>query len=56
MPDCKYSGCHLAGRHDTLAIEIAAKSGLCVVGFVRGGKMNIYTHPERVQGAPSLPQ
>jgi len=44
------------GATTTLAIDIAAKTGLCVVGFVRGGKMNIYTHPERVQGIPSLPQ
>jgi FdhD protein len=44
------------GATTTLAIDIAAKTGLCVVGFVRGGKMNAYTHPERVQGAPSLPQ
>src|SRR5512136_673927 len=43
------------GATTTLAIDIAAKTGLCLVGFVRGGKMNIYTHPERVQGAPSLP-
>ena len=44
------------GATTTLAIDIAAKTGLCVVGFARGGKMNIYTNPERVQGAPSLPQ
>jgi FdhD protein len=44
------------GATTTLAIDIAANTGLCVVGFVRGGKMNIYTHPERVQGAPSFPE
>jgi FdhD protein len=44
------------GATTTLAIDIATKTGLSLVGFVRGGKMNIYTHPERVQGAPSLPQ
>ncbi|MDD1695977.1 MAG: formate dehydrogenase accessory sulfurtransferase FdhD [Methanoregula sp.] len=38
----------------TLAIDIAAKNGICIVGFVRGGKMIIYTHPERVQGTPSF--
>ena len=44
------------GATTTLAIEIAAKTGLCVIGFVRSSKMNIYSHPERVQGMPSLPQ
>ena len=44
------------GATTTLAIEIAAKTGLCVIGFVRSAKMNIYSHPERVQGVPSLPQ
>jgi len=44
------------GATTTLAIDIAEKTGLCVIGFVRSAKMNIYTHPERVQGMPSLPQ
>ena len=40
----------------TLSVDIAEKTGLTVIGFARGAKMNIYTHPERVQGVPSLPQ
>jgi len=32
----------------TLAVEIAKETGLTVIGFARGGKMNIYTHPERI--------
>lgn len=44
------------GATTTLAIDIAAKTGICVIGFVRGSTMNIYTHPERVQGVSSLPQ
>jgi len=36
------------GATTTLAVETADKTGLTVVGFARGGKMNIYTHPERV--------
>ncbi|MFA4876098.1 MAG: formate dehydrogenase accessory sulfurtransferase FdhD [Methanoregula sp.] len=36
------------GATTTLAVDIAAKTGLTVVGFSRGGKMNIYTSPERV--------
>lgn len=31
-----------------LAIEIAAKRGVTVVGFVRGNRFNVYTHPGRV--------
>jgi FdhD protein len=40
----------------TLSVDIAKKTGLTVIGFARGAKMNIYTHPERVQGMPSLTQ
>ena len=29
-------------------IEVAERTGLTLIGFVRGGRMNIYTHPERV--------
>ncbi|MCX6689561.1 MAG: formate dehydrogenase accessory sulfurtransferase FdhD [Methanoregula sp.] len=32
----------------TLAVEIAQETGLTVIAFARGGKMNIYTHPERI--------
>ncbi|MFA5237372.1 MAG: formate dehydrogenase accessory sulfurtransferase FdhD [Methanoregula sp.] len=44
------------GATTTLAVTIAEETGVCVVGFVRSTKLNIYSHPERVQGAPSLPQ
>jgi FdhD protein len=44
------------GATTTLAIDIAAKTGVCVIGFVRSATMNIYTHPERVLGVLSLPQ
>jgi len=33
-----------------LALDIAEKGGVTVVGFVRGERLNIYTHPERVTG------
>jgi FdhD protein len=40
----------------TLAVEIAAKAGITVIGFARGKKLNIYTHAERVAGAqPAQP-
>ncbi|MGB8308765.1 MAG: formate dehydrogenase accessory sulfurtransferase FdhD [Methanoregula sp.] len=44
------------GATTTLAVTIAAQTGVCIVGFIRSTKMNIYSHPERIQGAPSLPQ
>ncbi len=36
------------GATTTLAIEIAGKNGLTIAGFVRGVKMNVYTHPDRI--------
>jgi len=33
----------------TLAIELASESGITLVGFVRGERFNIYSHPERVR-------
>jgi len=40
----------LASRSATtsLAIELAAKTGLCIIGFVRDERMNIYTQTERI--------
>jgi FdhD protein len=31
-----------------LALEIAEKRGVTIVGFVRGNRFNVYTHPERI--------
>ena len=31
------------------AVELAKKTGITLVGFVRGERMNIYTHPERIE-------
>ncbi|WP_298667793.1 formate dehydrogenase accessory sulfurtransferase FdhD [uncultured Methanofollis sp.] len=39
------------GATTSLAVEMAEKTGLTVVGFARGGKLNIYSHPCRVEGA-----
>ena len=33
----------------SLAVELAAASGLTLIGFLRGESMNIYTHDERVR-------
>ncbi len=34
----------------TLALDFAERLGITVVGFVRGGKLNVYTHAERITG------
>jgi FdhD protein len=39
------------GATTTLAVETAEKTGLTVIGFARGGKMVVYTHTYRVDGA-----
>jgi len=44
------------GATTSLAVELAEKGGVSIVGFVRAGRMNIYSHPERVAGAPPLPR
>jgi FdhD protein len=49
------------GATTTLAVETAEKTGLTVAAFARGGKMVVYTHTRRVEGAgpaaaPSAPQ
>jgi len=32
----------------SLAIEFAEKAGLTLIGFLRGQRFNIYSHPERI--------
>lgn len=41
------------GATTTLAVSVAAESGLCIAGFVRGAKMIVYTHPGRIEGLGS---
>lgn len=31
-----------------LALELAEELGITTVGFIRGGSLNVYTHPERI--------
>jgi FdhD protein len=38
------------GATTTLAVSLAEKNGLTVIGFARAGSMNIYTNPQRVTG------
>jgi FdhD protein len=32
----------------SLSVEIAEKAGITMVGFLRGTRFNVYTHPERI--------
>jgi FdhD protein len=35
----------------SLAVQLAEDRGLTLIGYLRGGRMNVYTHPERIANA-----
>lgn len=35
-----------------LAAEVAGSLGITLVGYARGGRLTVYTHPRRIAGAP----
>ena len=42
------------GATTSLAVHIAEQTGICIVGFVRSTRMNVYSHPERIEGVPAF--
>jgi FdhD protein len=34
----------------SLAVQLAEDRGLTLIGYLRGGRMSVYTHPERIAG------
>jgi FdhD protein len=38
------------GAPSSLAVALAEDRGMTLCGFARGTRVNVYTHPERVNG------
>ena len=37
-----------------MAVTIAAAAGITLIGYLRGGRFSVYTHPERIDCSPTL--
>lgn len=37
-----------------MAVRLCQESGICLVGYVRGGKFTVYSHPEQIDPAPQI--
>lgn len=50
---CSVAGIPLVvsrGATTSLAISIAQRTGLCIIGFLRGKRMTVYSHSQRLEG------
>ncbi|VVB72476.1 Protein FdhD [uncultured archaeon] len=49
---CSLAGIPIAvsrGATTSLAISIAERTGLCIIGFLRGKRLSVYTNPEKFE-------